>query len=283
MYDVSNPLPPVDAKVDAVRFCPRPDQGLPCWVVLPLAPAPGAPPLVAVHGLNRGAEEQARLFGALATRLGRTVIAPLFPRKDWPSYQQVVRRGRADLALLDLLEDLRLTGIVDDGPVDLFGYSGGAQFAHRFALLYPHRIRSLSIAAAGWYTFPDVEAYPYGMSAAGRYGRWGAAMAAGLEAFLSLDIRVLVGSDDDTVDETTRTLPALDAQQGRTRLERAGNWVRALREAARARGLPDRVSMHVLQRCGHSFEDCVRIGGLDRLVLAGSNTAQTRPIRKAMP
>lgn len=250
------------------EFHPRRGKGLTCWVVQPDQMALNALPLIAVHGLHRRASAQASLFGSLARRLGRPVIAPHFDDQSWPNFQQLVRRGRADLALLELLDDLRMIGLFATDQFDLFGYSGGAQFAHRFAMLYPHKVRSLSVAAAGWYTFPDDQEYPYGLAPSGRFGKWGAAMSSGLDAFLDLDIRVFVGSEDDAVDRHTRSSQSLDDQQGRTRLDRARNWVHALQNAPKANRRPNKTSLHILDGCGHSFEDCIRVGNLDHLVFA---------------
>ena len=136
---------------------------LSCWLALPPEISIDAPPLVAVHGIRRGARDQASHFAARAAALGRPVIAPLFDVKAWPRYQQVVHRERADLALLALMTELRLAGIWRTRSFELFGYSGGAQFAHRFAMLYPHLVERLTVASAGWYTFPDNRRrYPYG-------------------------------------------------------------------------------------------------------------------------
>lgn len=37
----------------------------------------------------------------------------------------------------------------------LYGFSGGAQFAHRFAMLYPEKVKGLSVATPGLVTLPD--------------------------------------------------------------------------------------------------------------------------------
>ncbi len=261
LVDISRTKPAV------FQFRMREEEDLTCWISRPERPDPEAVPLVAVHGLHRGARLQASLLGELAAKSGRTVVAPMFTTDRWPQYQQVVRKGRADQALLRLLEDLQAFGFIAPGLFDLFGYSAGGQFAHRFAMLYPHKIRTLSIAAPGWYTFPDDQEYPYGLSSNGRFGRWGAAMAAGLDTFLGLGIRVFVGANDCEPDDNTRRSAHLDAQQGTNRMARARAWVDALSRTAQDQGRTPRISLTVLPGCGHSFEQCVRLGALDRFVL----------------
>ncbi len=153
------------APAHGLDFRPRPGSAdLDCWLALPRRISDDRPPLVAVHGLRRDARQQAELFAEQANALGRPVIAPLFDVDRWPRYQQAIRRGRADLALLALMARLRREGIWRTPQFDLFGFSGGAQFAHRFAMLHPETVSRLTTASAGWYTFPDTTRFPHGLS-----------------------------------------------------------------------------------------------------------------------
>ncbi len=237
------------------------------WLALPTEPVPRAVPVVAVHGIRRASRDQARAFAERAARLGRPVVAPLFDEASFPSYQRAVGRDRADLALLGLLDALGREGVCDPARIELFGYSGGGQFAHRFAWLYPHRVDRLTVAAAGWYTFPAAAPFPYGLGTAAEKRAFSRHLAANLRDFLGLPITVAVGSDDDVVDAHTRRGPVIDAQQGRTRLQRAHRWSAALEDRARSLGLEPRVALHVLADCGHDFRQCVAVGRLGRLVL----------------
>jgi pimeloyl-ACP methyl ester carboxylesterase len=244
----------------------RPGRGqraLDCWVARPASPRPDAVPLVAIHGISRAAREMAETFAAQAAAEGRTVVAPLFDAARWNGYQRAVAPRRADCALLGLLDEVSAEGVGATGRFDAVGYSGGAQFAHRFAMLYPHRLRRLSVCAAGWWTMPDAAAFPYGLS-----GDWGVRLAAGLDRFLALDIRVSVGAADDRPDAATRSAPALDAVQGVDRVTRARAWLAALRGEAARRGLPaPRLSLTLLPGAGHDFAACAA-AGLTDLTLA---------------
>ncbi|GAB5470343.1 MAG: hypothetical protein Kilf2KO_33730 [Rhodospirillales bacterium] len=262
--------------------------GLSCLVALPPVISQSNAPLVAVHGIRRAAGDQVACFAARAATQGRPVIAPLFDSETWPRYQQVVRGKRADLALIALLEALRDAGIWRTETVQIAGYSGGAQFAHRFALLHPHLVSRLSVASAGWFTFPDDAVFPYGFGRRPEPARkdWGQLMAGGLDRFLTLPIQVAVGSKDNRADRNTRQGVEIDAQQGADRTTRAKRWVAALRTAAFARGLTTRIGLVVLPGCGHDFRRCVTKGGLDRLVLpdlaSGAGALQAAPYDQAL-
>lgn len=252
-------------------------HGLPCWLAIPTELDAGRPPLVAVHGIRRGAKMQARQFGACAAKAGQVVIAPLFGEDQWPLYQQVVRKGRADLALLGLMNDLRLAGLWQSKRFDLSGFSGGAQFAHRFAMLYPNLIKTLSVTSAGWYTFPDAEPFPYGLGIRdGRKDDWGPQMESRLREFLQIPINIAVGALDGEWDSNTRSGVEIDHQQGANRIDRAHQWKKALLKVAQERGLPlPDVRIRELPESGHDFAECVKKGGLVNFVL--SNREAKKP------
>lgn len=239
------------------------------WIYKPANLNPDAPTLVAIHGISRRAKQQIKLFADAAERTGQTIIAPLFGRRRWAHYQRINNKCRSDLALLGLLAQIEMQGIANTDKFDLFGYSGGAQFSHRFAMLYPRRINRLSIAAAGWYCMPDSNtAYPYGLAARPEStSKWGAHMLAGLDAYLRLPINIIIGVDDNISDKALRREPALDTAQGVNRLERARAYHAALSGLAHERALRSRISLTELPGCGHSFSQCIKTGGLDRLVL----------------
>lgn len=243
------------------RLAPTFRQGVPglvpdAWIVGPAMPK--APPVVVVHGITRGAEAMAGLLLHRARATGRTLVLPHFSLHEWPRYQRGACKRRADWALLRLMAALEEEGRIGAGPFDLSGFSGGAQFAHRFAWLYPDRVGRLCATAPGWWTFPDPQAaWPYGMKRDFR-------LAANLRRFLDRRIVVCVGGDDVTRDDNLRKGARIDAQQGPTRVARAKRWCAMAETRAREAGLDPAISLRVLQGCGHSFAECVTHAGLDR-------------------
>lgn len=254
---------------------------LSCWLALPDTISDILPPLVAVHGIRREASAQAEFFGERASAFGRPVIAPVFEENHWPRYQQAVRRGRADLALLRLMSELQDAGIWLTGKFDLFGFSGGAQFAHRFAMLHPGVVSRLITSSAGWYTFPDDAAFPYGLAPRpGRSDSWAPRLTANLDQFLALPMRVCVGAHDNTPDRNTRSGAAINAQQGPHRRARAMRWAEAVRSAAHARDINPSVEFVALPSCGHNFRNCITRGGLDTIVVPDQTVlTQTKTCR----
>lgn len=220
------------------------------------------PLLVFIHGYARRAEDHARALLPLCERLGCTLLAPHFTKDDHPRYQRLGRGRdgqRADRILNACIEDLVGS---DAPPIHLAGFSGGAQFAHRYAMAHPRRVARLIAVAAGWYTLPDsTQRYPHGL----RTQRTLRGYCLNPEHFLRIPTSVLIGGED-TGDHNLRRSPELDAHQGRTRVERARNWVAHMRLAAREHRLPSAVEYLEVPGVGHDITEFIERGHLLELL-----------------
>jgi pimeloyl-ACP methyl ester carboxylesterase len=237
------------------------------FVFLPHSATSRSPVVALVHGITRNAAELIFRFSREADRLGAILIAPLFERKAFGQYQQVVdgrKKVRADLALIDMLKAVgQETGVPHD-RLYLFGYSGGAQFAHRFMMLHPEKVHAIAVAAAGWYTMPDPDfAYPYGIGSHPLSGQ-----AFDVDRFVAIPRHLLVGSEDTARGESLRTSDELDQLQGPNRLERAKRWFDAMQRTADERGIGDVPAIFTrLPGSGHSFTSAARKHDLAATVL----------------
>ncbi len=252
-----------------LRRALRADSSQQYLLYVPGGAGRGAPILVTAHGISRNFEEHAALFAPYAEKHGVVLVAPYFPPEDFGDYQRLGRGGRgrrADLALEAILEEVgTLTGAAA-GKFHLFGFSGGAQFAHRYALAHPDRVAGAAVAAAGWYTFPDTATpYPYGLVLGP--GDELPSVRFEPEKFLRVPITVFVGTAD-TGTKNVRRNASVDRQQGVTRLERAQRWTAAMRRAAEARGLEPLVTCELVAGIGHSYLHFMQEGGAGDRVFA---------------
>lgn len=253
--------PDLLAPASQPRFRPASHAAMPdCYIA---NVRPGQPVLVAVHGISRNAAEIAMRFALDPAFAGTTIIAPLFTREAFGQYQQLLARKsgqvRADDALLSLLDDLATEYGIAVDRFALFGFSGGAQMAHRFALFHPRRVRRLCVVSAGWYCMPHTDiAYPHGIGD----GEGGAIVG---PEFLDIPTTVIVGNRDTRVDASVRQDEIINLRQGRNRLRRARCYTRALRSYAESRGKDSAPTLLTLPSMSHDFHQCVTEGGLLRI------------------
>jgi dienelactone hydrolase len=125
---------------------------------VPAGPPPvpgGFPLLIVVHDTTRNAVGCRDAFARFADEYRAAVLAPLFTAEatepaDAHNYKLLAPGPlRPDLALLHMVDEVAAGGRVAAGRFLLHGFSGGAQFAHRFLYLHPDRLAGVSVAAPG--------------------------------------------------------------------------------------------------------------------------------------
>jgi pimeloyl-ACP methyl ester carboxylesterase len=132
---------------------------------VPRAFAPGGarslPVLALVHGSDRRPQQLRDEFAGFCEEHACIALAPLFPAgieapDEFDGYKYLGGGDlRYDLVLLAMLDEVQAVYGARTGRFLLFGFSGGAHFAHRFLLLHPGRLLAVSIAAPGAVTLLD--------------------------------------------------------------------------------------------------------------------------------
>ncbi|WP_299428020.1 alpha/beta hydrolase [uncultured Shimia sp.] len=232
------------------------------WYGLRPAQRANAPVLLLVHGSDRDVEGMAAPF---LEGNDLNVIAPLFPkdveRQDTADDYKFLSESSTDyVALLDAIRgDAQRFLNVPSTDSYLFGFSGGAQFAHRYALFRAETLCGLIVGAPGAVTLlrPDIQWWP---------GLAGAEQATGyppqLAALKRLQISILVGNDDlsqGLVDRPagSRFGSAQSGMAGATRLARC----QSLAEDLAQNGCD--VSFTVLPDVGHQLAPCAKAAAYD--------------------
>lgn len=229
---------------------------------------PIGPPLVVVHGARTDPSECLAGFRHLAHSYRRPLLVPVFSHPGHRGYQRLATAHRPLGAASLLDEALGLLSLRMGLPVteiDLVGFSGGAQFAHRYAMLFPARVRGLVIGAAGWYSHLD-GSRPFPEGAAASEASGGAAVD--IDAFLGVPALVLIGERDVATDGQLRTSDRLDREQGEHRLARGLRWSQNVAREAEARGLASLVQFELMSHTGHSFRQAMEAGSFGQRALA---------------
>ena len=140
----------------------RNDERFSCAVASPLdATTPIRGLVVGVHDSERQWEGFLDGFEHFAAEHHFAIVAPVFPKGPLgdgnPDGYKFLIEGelRYDLILNGLLEQAAQHFACTDPTVVMHGYSGGAQFVHRYLLLHADRLAAVSIASPGEVTLPD--------------------------------------------------------------------------------------------------------------------------------
>lgn len=118
--------------------------------------------IVNIHGYRRDASRCRDSLISFADTHGVAILAPLFPAgldgfADLDNYKNLRNKTlNADIALLDILAEIsRFWPGIKTDKVTMVGFSGGAQFAHRFCYVHPERVGEVLLASPGAITGLD--------------------------------------------------------------------------------------------------------------------------------
>lgn len=224
--------------------------------------------LVIVHGSmaeDESAEELAKRFidrwVGFARRERCLVISPAFDRQNYQAayggYRGLFgRQIGADEFVLRIVDQCRKYVQDFDGRFLLYGHSAGGQFAARFAVKHPDRLKGVVLSAPGIYPFPTpLAAWPNGMGTLDRTLHWSESESQHVHyepdpgswvSAACLPLAVVVGAED-TIEQPLRA-----GQRGRHRVDFARNWVADMKKLAEQEGETPQIELIVVPSVGHS-------------------------------
>jgi pimeloyl-ACP methyl ester carboxylesterase len=236
------------------------------YLYIPRSGGVGQPVFVTVHGISRNALEHAQSFAPFAEKYGVVLIAPLFTADRFPKYQRLESGGSGgnpDVALQRIIAEVGKLTCAKTDKIFLFGYSGGGQFTHRYAMRYPGQVARFVVGAAGWYTFPlNDKKYPYGIKTSPDLPD----LSFDPAKFLTIPGTVVVGERDNKQGSALNKSQKIDDYEGDNRLERGREWIDAMAASARDRGLSTPYFFEIMPHCGHSFDNCMKRGNMGAMV-----------------
>lgn len=210
----------------------------PVMVYIPTS-ARATPPLtvlVALHPFGGTGPGIGQPLVPYAEREGWLLVAPTFVYRDWRD-PEAVRQDDSEFlpGLHTILSDLETrTGVALRDQMLLYGFSRGAQMAHRYALAYPESVAGVAAFSAGTYTLPKTTwkdgnrdsrlTYPFGVGDIDKY----CGKPFDLQAVKNVRFLIGVGADDHAATDVPRNW---DKYIGDCRLDRAQSFAQALRDA----------------------------------------------------
>lgn len=211
--------------------------------------------LVVIHDTLRNNQALRDAFVELAESTRTIVVAPLFPAGieepgNLDNYKYLRYRGiRFDELLLAMTGEVAARYGVSDARFMLFGFSGGAHFAHRFLYAHPSRLSAAVAAAPGSVTLP-VEDYRWWPGIGGFEETFGKPVD--WTALRRVPLHLVVGALDTDPGGIVQSQDHPNwvegaAAAGTNRVER----LRSLHTALKARGAS--VSIEELAGAGHEL------------------------------
>jgi poly(3-hydroxybutyrate) depolymerase len=220
------------ASAGGVRLVTGTKDGFPYCVHRP-APRNGEAPhlLVALHGSDYQHETMCRFFAGLADETNTVVLAPLLRRESGPTDPEGFKflrsqHGTYDGVLLAMVDEVAQEFGIASRRFVLFGFSGGAQFAHRFFYLHPERLHAVSLAAPGMVTLVD-DAHDCWIGVRDFAARFGQPVDS--SALRRVQVQTLVGANDAVPHVGVEGSTAYD-HAGRHRVERLRTLARNFRD-----------------------------------------------------
>ncbi|MEI6043449.1 MAG: hypothetical protein WCS37_03550 [Chloroflexota bacterium] len=210
--------------------------------------------VIALHGMQGKGEAICKGLISFAEQNGVILLAPTFNyNPNWQDPQIVASEDPALATQLNqMVGELKIaTNLQFNNHLLLYGFSRGAQLAHRYALLYPDKTLGVATLSAGSYTLPyknDASKstqplpFPFGVSDLKNY----TGKPFNQKSFAKVNFLIEVGAMDNDPEQTP---PAWDSYLGRSRLERAESFYLALKEegvAAQITIFPDTAHQETL-------------------------------------
>jgi predicted esterase len=211
--------------------------------------------MLVIHGTDRVNQTMRDYFSATAQATRSIILAPLFPvgvgePNEHDGYKYLSHRGiRYDLLLRSMIDEVaQHYGIAFEKSV-IFGFSGGAHFAHRYAYLYPDSLGAVAVAAPGMVTLLD-DSCDIWAGTRNIEQTFGCSIS--LAKLSRVPFQLLVGANDNaphTVDVTPFGITSTHLERiGPTRITR----LQALRDNLRSHDIG--VEYREVPGAGHVFE-----------------------------
>ena len=217
-----------------------------------------------MHGGGRDAEGIRNNTIAKANEYNFIVIAPKFSSDDFPlgdgynlgnvyedgdnpSTTTLNNEEEWSFSLIEPLFDSVVSSLsITEEKYNLFGFSAGAQFVHRFIQFKPNaRFDKVVAGAAGWYTVPvNNIPFPYGLDNS-------ILTNINLSNLLSKDLYIQVGALDNDPNSTGLRRNEYADAQGLNRVTRAVHFFETGQNIAETNNFNFNWSLHIIQGAEH--------------------------------
>lgn len=220
----------------------------------------------ALHGGSRDAEGVRNNMIQKSIDYNFIVIAPKFSSSNFslgdgynlgnvyvdgdnPSTNTLNNEDEWSFSIIEpLFDSVKSSLSIESEKYNLFGFSAGAQFVHRFIQFKPDaRFNKVVAGAAGWYTVPNNSIpFPYGYQNS-------ILISTNLNNLLSSDLHIQVGALDNNPNSAGLRHNEYADAQGLNRVTRAVHFFESGQNIADSNNNNFNWSLHIIQGAGHNL------------------------------
>ena len=244
------------------HYAPLADKPINVYSYLPVEGANDLPLIFVMHGSSRSVVNNCSYWSESARQYKFIVICPEFNETDFPgsvNYQNGMMWTGTQFAdstkwTYNLIEEifsfLKENDATTFDTYGIYGFSGGGQFVHRYAIFTnPKRASIIIPGGSGWYTLPNyTEKYPYGLNES-------PFVESNLNQKFQLPITIIVGDNDTDPNDPDLRTTVQAMRQGPHRYDRAKFFFSAAKNKANELGVDFNWKLETVLNVGHSSRE----------------------------
>lgn len=177
------------------------------------------------------------------------ILGNVYVDGDNPSTDTLNDENEWSFSIIEpLFDSVKSSLSIESEKYNLFGFSAGAQFVHRFIQFMPDaRFNKVVAGAAGWYTVPNNSIpFPYGFQNS-------ILISTNLNNLLSSDLHIQVGALDNNPNSAGLRHNEYADAQGLNRVTRAVHFFESGQNIADSNNNNFNWSLHIIQGAGHNL------------------------------
>ena len=253
-------------KFEFNNYAPLAEKPITVYTFLPESDKKDKPVIFVMHGSSRSVVNNCGYWSESATQYDFLVVCPEFNDSQFPGSTYYQNGGMyindqftdSTKWAYNMIEEI-FSYLIDKGASSektygIYGFSGGGQFVHRYAIFNnPKRASIIIPAGSGWYTLPNYdESFPYGLSNS-------PFIKEDLSNKFALPLTVLVGENDTDPNDSSLRKTEEAMRQGEHRYARAKFFYNIAEETAKSINATFNWKIETVPNFGHSARNTAPI------------------------
>ncbi len=253
-------------KFEFNNYAPLSDKPITVYTYLPDNDNLDKPIIFAMHGSSRSIVNNCGYWSESADQYNFLVVCPEFNESQFPGSDYYQNGGMfindqftdstkwAYNMIEEIFSYLIEKGATSKTTYGIYGFSGGGQFVHRYAIFTdPKRASIIIPAGSGWYTLLSYdESFPYGLSNS-------PFIEENLANKFALPLIVLVGENDTDPNDSSLRKTEEAMRQGNHRYARAKFFYESAKNKAKSINAQFNWKLETVPNFGHSARNTAPI------------------------